>query len=117
VLLILDDEIEICRMLQRTLRGGFDEVHVATRGTDAEEVLRGRPVTHMIVDLFLGSEEPLGHELVRIWRDRYPHIRHVLVFTGSSVDERPHVYEGVDAVFGKPSGLRDLIDTVLEARA
>jgi CheY-like chemotaxis protein len=36
ILLIVDDEPEICDLLVRTLHASFDEIHAVTKGVDAE---------------------------------------------------------------------------------
>ena len=108
VLLIVDDEIEIGKIIQKTLRREFDEILVAVNTTEAEPLLESRSITHLVVDLFLGPDEMLGYELVRKWRPRLEDLRYVALFTGSSM-ELETAYDGIDAVFRKPSGYADLI--------
>jgi DNA-binding NtrC family response regulator len=111
VLLVVDDELEICRMIEKTLARSFDEIHTATTTAEAEPVLKTNTVTHLIVDLYLGKDEPLGNDLIQSWRARYSSIQFAALFTGSSVDDKPD-YEGVDGFYRKPSELVDLINMV-----
>ena len=114
VLLIVDDEYEICRMLEKTLKNFFAKIYISSNAAEAEAVLDEHGVTHIIVDMYLGAGEQLGHELIQAWRVRYPNIRFAVLFTGSSVDNKLD-YEGVDGFFIKPSGLADLIRKVQES--
>ncbi len=119
VLLVIDDEEELCDFMQRALRKHFDAIHVAGGSVEALSLLDSQPITHVVCDLFLGEGEPLGHELVRGWRNRKPSIRYLALFTGSILDCRDIVagpgFE-VDGLFKKPSGLRDLL-AILKNRA
>ncbi len=108
VLLIVDDEIDICKLLERSLRGDFEQIHVAGCAADADAILASHPVTHVVCDLYLGSGDPLGDELIRRWKQRWPTIQYAALFTGSTY-EKDHTYEKVDHIFMKPRGFDDLI--------
>lgn len=111
VLLVIDDEPEFGSMMQRALRRHFDDIHVALDSAQAIALLENEPVTHVVCDLYLGDGQPLGHELLRGWRERKPSIRYMALFSGSSI-ATPVVGEGLDGVFKKPSGLRGLFDAL-----
>jgi DNA-binding NtrC family response regulator len=108
ILLVIDDEAEICLLLQRILRKSFDDIHVANNAAEAEPLLREQPITHIVCDLYLGAGEPLGNDLMQGWRARKPSIQYVALFTGSSMDLMP-TYDGIDAIFQKPGGYEDLV--------
>jgi len=108
VLLIIDDREEIGRVIKRSLRKNFDDILFAKCAAEAVLLLDANLITHVVCDLFLGKDEPLGHELMREWRNRKPSIKYVALFTGSNTETMP-VHDGIDAVFQKPDGLMDLI--------
>ena len=108
VLLIVDDEIEICRLLERSLARDFDQVHTAGSAADANAILEQHAVTHVVCDLYLGRGEPLGDELIRTWKQSWRTIQYAALFTGSTY-EKDHTYERVDHIFMKPRGFDDLI--------
>jgi len=108
VLLVVGDEPAIASLLTRSLGDDFDGIHVAGRASDAESILSSHTVTHIVCDLYLGRDEPLGDELIRRWKRRWPTIRYAALFTGSTF-EKDHSYEKVDNIFMKPRGYDDLI--------
>lgn len=110
-LLVLDDEKEIGRLFERYFRSRFDEVHVCQTVADALAVLQSTQITHVVVDHYLGPDEPLGSDVLTRWREQFPHIRYAALFTGSQVSG-PTSLPGVDDVFYKPTGFQDLVHKV-----
>jgi len=100
VLLVVDDESSVCRAIKRLLKNKVDEILTAQTPADAETILRSRAVTHVICDQLLGPSQPLGTDLSRGWKERYPSIRRIAILTGTNVGNiaRP---EGVDHVLAK----------------
>lgn len=111
VLLIIDDSEEICALMERVLRNDFEAIHIAGGSTEAISFLESEPVTHVVCDLYLGEDEPLGHELISGWREKKPTIRYVALFTGSSLD-LSSTDDEIDELFRKPRGVMDLIRTL-----
>ena len=102
-------------MMRRALRGHFHHVHLAGNSREARDLLCSEPITHVVCDLYLGEGEPLGHDLMKGWKNKNPSLEYVAIFTGSSLVE-PLVGGDIDAVFKKPGGLMKLLE-VLKARA
>ena len=107
-LLLVDDEAEICKQLRRSLGNEFDRIHTAGTASQADEILSSNTVTHLVCDLYLGNGQPLGDELIRRWRRRWPTIQYAALFTGSRY-EKGHSYEKVDHIFIKPQGFDALV--------
>ena len=107
-LLIVDDELLVCSSLSRALRSHFDEVFTARTPSEAEQLLSGHAVTHLVSDCHLGADLPLGYELIEGWRDLCPSIVRAVVFSGTdlSTAEMP---DSVDAVVSKAAGLARLL--------
>jgi DNA-binding NtrC family response regulator len=108
VLLVVDDEPEICKLLKRSLRGEFDEIHTATDQTDAESILQERPVTHVVCDFYLATGDTLGDRLLSVWRDSWPSIEYAALFTGSTI-ERHEGSGKIDDIFAKPRDFNNLV--------
>jgi len=108
ILLVVDDEEEICRLFQRALREDFDEVLPATTAQEADEPLGSGRVTHLVCDYRLGPDDPSGEVFVLDWRRKCPSIRYAALFTGTASTWKKG-YEGVDDVFFKPEGFQGLL--------
>ncbi len=116
--LLVDDEPQICRLMERCLAGSFDEVIVAHNALDAFELLKQKRVTHILSDLFF---ETPGNSFASIclWRVLFQSIERCVIFTAADVQgvkaaqEKmfPHTADAVDAVLSKMDG----VDAVIEA--
>ncbi len=85
ILLVIDDESSVCRVVRRLLRDKFDDIVAAQTPADAEIVLSSRTVTHVICDHVLGPGQPYGLQLASGWKEAYPSIRKVIVLTGANL--------------------------------
>ena len=102
ILLIVDDDPQIRRMLMRLFQRHFDLAFTAATPTDAERILQENRVTHILSDYDLGTENPRGTELIIGWRKRYPLIQRVLLLSGSQVSQS-QIPNEVDQFFEKGS--------------
>jgi CheY-like chemotaxis protein len=100
ILLVVDDESAVCRVVRRLLKKRFDEIVTAETPTDAETVLASHDVTHVICDQVLGPGQPQGLELARGWKTAFPSIRKIIVLTGANVNDLV-APPGVDLVLSK----------------
>ncbi|MFO8074042.1 MAG: response regulator [Polyangia bacterium] len=100
VLLVVDDESTVCRVLRRMLSPLVDELLTAENVADAEAILEARSVTHLLCDHLLGPHQPKGMDAASRWRERYPSISTAVILTGARMDElEPSA--GIDAVISK----------------
>jgi DNA-binding NtrC family response regulator len=83
VLLVVDDDPQIRRMLIRVLSPHFFEVFAAESPEEAETMLDDSNVTYLITDYDLGDKFPRGTDLIVEWRKKYPSIKLVLLLTGT----------------------------------
>lgn len=111
VLLVVDDDTNVCRALMRLLGRYFDDVVTASTSIDARSLLKKRNITHVICDYCLGKDQPLGIDLIPRWREEHPSIRHAVIFTGNDLDAVPQVL-GVDKVVSKSTPPRALVATL-----
>ncbi|MFO8071859.1 MAG: hypothetical protein R6V85_08290 [Polyangia bacterium] len=112
VLLVVDDEPLVGRMIRRVLASDFDWILTATDPEGASASLEEACVTHLICDCYLGPGLPRGCDLVAGWRRDRPSIRRAVIFATTDLSASPPP-EGVDAVLHK-SADADQIRKALE---
>ena len=111
VLLIVDDESSVRRVLTRIISKKISKILTASTITDAELILDTTRVTHILCDHLLGPGQPTGIESSISWKQKYPHIEKVVILTGTSayLGDTP---EGIDSILPKttdPLKLTDLL--------
>ena len=104
-LLIVDDREAVLTGLGRYFGLHFERVYVATTPQDAEVILETCHPAVLLCDYWLGDQHPVGTELVRAWRDRYPCIQRVALMSGTKASALGDV-SCADAVFQKPLNLK-----------
>lgn len=109
VLLVVDDDISICKSLARLLGGCFEETMTAVDPVEAVSLLDTRLVTHIVCDYWLGHGNPLGIDLVTAWRRKYSTIQQAIIFTGNDIDSIPASF-GVDEIISKSARPSSLIE-------
>ena len=89
VLLILDDEPMIVRLITRWFKKDFSEILYATTPVEAERLLASKRITHFVCDANLGPDQPQGIELINRWFPMYPDIEKAVLFTGMALESVP----------------------------
>ena len=111
VLLIVDDDPRICRMITRRLESSFDGLHTANTPADAEHKLEKETITHVICDFHLGEGAPKGTDLIAKWRSQYPSIERVVLFTSTYLDDKVKP-AGEDAIIHKTTDFNQLMEAL-----
>jgi two-component system OmpR family response regulator len=106
-ILVVDDDVEIGKLLTRYLSGQGFEVEVAHDGGELRASLgRGR-IDLMLLDLGLPDED--GLSLLRSFRQNWPGPVIVISGRGDSVEKVIGLELGADDYVGKPFDLRELL--------
>jgi len=109
-ILIVDDELSICRVLQEFLNSKGFETHFASSAETGLEILNQVRVDLVITNIWMPGMD--GLELTRLIKDRYS--SHVIILTGYRETCTPEdaFRIGADALFYKPAKLKDLLNSI-----
>jgi two-component system, OmpR family, response regulator len=110
-ILIVDDQKEICDLVQDYLSGEGYRVSTAQNGAEMHRVMAQSPVELVILDLMLPGED--GLTLARSLRDELPNVG-IIILTGRGeiVDRIIGLEMGADDYLPKPFHLRELLARV-----
>ncbi|MGC2202317.1 MAG: response regulator [Stellaceae bacterium] len=110
-ILIVDDQREICDLVQEYLSGEGYRVSTAQSGADMRKVMAQLPVDLVILDLMLPGED--GLTLARSLRQDLPNVG-IIILTGRGeiVDRIIGLEMGADDYLPKPFHLRELLARV-----
>src|SRR5712672_1345883 len=109
-ILIVDDQREICDLVQEYLSGEGYRVSTAQDGVEMRRVMAQSPVDLVILDLMLPGED--GLTLARILRDESDVGIIILTGRGETVDRIIGLEMGADDYLPKPFHLRELLARV-----
>ena len=115
-ILIVDDECEIRKMLQRVLGRSGHELFEASNGEEAMEQLRQESHELVITDIVMPEKEGL-ETIMQIRRD-FPHVKIIAMSGGGRVAATNYLEMaqrvGADRIFEKPFDRTDVINAVRE---
>src|SRR6185437_6480303 len=109
-ILVVDDQKEICEVVQQYLSSEGYRVSVANDGPAMRKILAQGPVDLVILDLMLPGED--GLTLARALRDESPVGIIILTGRGETVDRIIGLEMGADDYLPKPFHLRELLARV-----
>jgi two-component system OmpR family response regulator len=109
-ILVVDDQKEICEVVQEYLSGEGYQVSAASDGTAMRRVMAQSPIDLVIVDLMLPGED--GLTLARILRQESNVGIIILTGRGETVDRIIGLEMGADDYLPKPFHLRELLARV-----
>src|ERR671933_479830 len=109
-ILVVDDQKEICEVVQEYLSGEGYRVSVAHDGQSMRKVMAQTPIDLVILDLMLPGED--GLTLARQLRDESNVGIIILTGRGETVDRIIGLEMGADDYLPKPFHLRELLARV-----
>ena len=112
ILLIVDDNPRICRILTRRLAGSFDGLHAVCTKEEAEQKLKREPVSHLICDNDLGENTQKGSALIPEWKKQYASIKRAVLFTGDILIDDAARSFAIDAVVCKTMNFDQLMKSL-----
>jgi len=113
VLLVVDDNEYVAETTVRHLASKFDSVFAATDPHRATQILEEHQVSHILCGFCLGldASRSIGFVFSSFWRNEFPDIRRIVIFTGEAVP--PQAIPGdVDAVIPKTSGIEGMFEAL-----
>src|ERR1700749_5107469 len=110
-ILIVDDQREICDLVQEYLSGEGYRVSTAQDGAEMRRAMAQSPVDLVILDLMLPGED--GLTLARVMRQERPNVG-IIILTGGGekLDRIFGLERGADYYLPKPFHLRELLARV-----
>ncbi len=100
VVVVVDVDAQVCRMLKRIIERGFEVVLTAMSIEEAEKILAQVGATHLVCDYEIGEDGVNCFEAITNWRNKYASIRRSIVLTGTDISSVP-VPDEVDLVLAK----------------
>lgn len=117
IVLVLDDDPQICLLMERCLRGHFDTVLTATDPNCAHQLLEEKSITHVLADLRLGGQAD-GTMFLVLWKREFPCIKRAVIFTAADVrdfmeNSPAALAQEIDAIVSKLDGIDEIITALL----
>ncbi len=106
-ILVVDDDAEVRKVVQRDLEKQGYRVSVATNGQSMRGCLPNNDIALVLLDLVMPGED--GLELTRYLRNNYPVGIIILTGRGDTVDRVVGLEMGADDYLAKPFELRELL--------
>ena len=113
-ILVIDDDVQILRMLRHILEDPEYEVVGAPNGRVAMRLQRENPVDLVITDIIMPEME--GIEVIIELRKQYPDVKIIAMSGGGRMEPEGYLYMakriGADRVFSKPFLPEELLEAV-----
>jgi DNA-binding NtrC family response regulator len=107
IVLVVDDDLLIRRMLERYLRKIVGAVFVARNAAEAHAAIGQYPINILVCDFDLGKNEPNGVQLTTALRRQNPRIQRAFIFSAIESSNIPSS-NAVDEVLSKGIHLQRL---------
>ncbi len=111
VVLIVDFDQQVCRMLWRILSRNFSMVLTATDVDQAESILDRYEVTHLVADHSFGSDTMNSFEILPIWRQKHQSVHRAVILAGTDISKHQMPKE-IDSVLLKTETMDNLVKAV-----
>jgi DNA-binding response OmpR family regulator len=117
-ILVIDDDNDLCTMMQEILRAEGYEVSVAADGEQGIALQRKQPASLLITDVFMPNKE--GIETIRDFRAEFPDVPIIAMSGGGRLKRRGSTLfvakeVGAATILRKPFQTSDLLRAVAAA--
>jgi DNA-binding response OmpR family regulator len=117
-ILVIDDDSDLCTMMQEVLRAEGYEVSVAADGEQGIALHRKLPASLLITDIFMPNKE--GIETIRDFREEFPTVPIIAISGGGKLTRRGSTLfvakeVGAATILRKPFEMSDLLRSVAAA--
>jgi len=113
-ILVIDDDNDLCFILQEVLRAGGYTVSVAGDGAQGIALQRKQPASLLITDLFMPNKE--GIETIRDFRKEFPSVPIIAISGGGRLRSPTSLFTakelGATVILRKPFEMSDLLRSV-----
>ncbi len=114
--LVIDDEINICKSLHLALEADGHEVTEAYDGVSGIELMHEKPADIVIVDIFMPEQD--GIVTIKEIRRCFPDAKIIAISGGGSQGRTSSLkvakYLGAHFIFSKPFDTEELLDAIRE---
>ena len=117
-ILVIDDDHDLCFMMEAMLRAEGYKVSVANDGEQGINLQRKQPASLLITDIFMPNKE--GVETIRDFREEFPNVPIIAMSGGGRPRSRAGGLFtakelGAEIILQKPFGVNDLLRSVAAA--
>jgi len=117
-ILVIDDDGDLCTMMQEVLQAGGYNVSVAADGDQGIALQRKQPASLLITDIFMPNKE--GIETIRDFRAEFPDVPIIAMSGGGRLKRRGSSLLtakalGAAVILRKPFEMSDLLRSVTAA--
>jgi CheY-like chemotaxis protein len=116
-ILLIDDDIQIIKLITSYLERGGHEITTATDGEEGINYLKSRHFDLLITDIYMPEQDGIG---VLMWLRKQPERPKIIAISGGSASvDQSHLLEmaralSADVVLSKPVDFETLTRTVRE---
>jgi signal transduction histidine kinase/DNA-binding response OmpR family regulator len=116
-ILVIDDDRDLCFVMEEMLRAEGYKVSVANDGEQGIKLQRKQPASLLITDIFMPNKE--GVETIRDFRKEFPNVPIIAMSGGGKLTSRGGLFTakelGAEITLRKPFEMNDLLRSVAAA--
>jgi DNA-binding response OmpR family regulator len=113
-ILIIDDDLQIRKMLRLTLVAAGFEVAEAQDGKVAMKIMRQAPAELVVTDLIMPEKEGI-ETIIELKRD-FPEVKIIAISGGGRIDPKDYLFLaeklGAQLTLEKPFGRKEILDAI-----
>lgn len=110
--LIVDDDIEVLKVLKKILESNGWQIYTSPTGTSALALLEQQKINIILLDIKLPDQS--GLDVLKIIKEKYPSIP-VIMITGFGYDDQlvnESLKLGAAGYFSKSTPIKELMETI-----